>query len=88
MAHLRFSSLSSETEFNTVYLINYTNPRLFSSFVVQSINECMYKSPPFDVLMRFRMLSIALVGDVLKAFHQVEVLRETVIAVISFGLKI
>ena len=44
----------------------------------RSLNECLHKGPPltpllFDVLMRFRMLPIALVGNVLKAFHQVEV---------------
>ena len=44
----------------------------------RSLNECLHKGPPltpllFDVLMRFRMLPIALVGDVQKAFHQVEV---------------
>ena len=44
----------------------------------RSLNECLHKGPPltslpFDVLMRFKMLPIALVGDVQKAFHQVEV---------------
>ena len=44
----------------------------------RSLNECLHKGPPltpllFDVLMRFRMLPIALVGDVQKAFHPVEV---------------
>ena len=43
-----------------------------------SLNECLHKGPPltpllYDVLMRFRMLPIALVGDVQKAFYQVEV---------------
>ena len=44
----------------------------------RSLNECLHKGPPitpllFDVLVRFRMLPVALVGDVQKAFHQVEV---------------
>ena len=44
----------------------------------RSLHECLHKGPPlipllFDVLMRFRMLPIALVGDVQKAFYQVEV---------------
>ena len=44
----------------------------------RSLNECLHKGPPltpllFDVLMRFRMLPVALVGDVQKTFHQTEV---------------
>ena len=44
----------------------------------RSLNECLHKGSLltpllFDVLMRFRMLPIALVGDVQKAFYQLEV---------------
>ena len=44
----------------------------------RSLNKCLHKGPLllpllFDVLMRFRMLPIALVGNVQKVFHQVEV---------------
>ena len=44
----------------------------------RSLNDCLYTGPAltpllFDVLLRFRMNPIALIADVQKAFHQVEI---------------
>ena len=46
-----------------------------------SLNECLHKGPPlmpmlFDIVLRYRMYPVALVGDVQKAFHQIEVAVE------------
>ncbi|XP_065069772.1 uncharacterized protein LOC135694820 [Rhopilema esculentum] len=45
------------------------------------LNECLHKGPPlipmlFDIVLRYRMYLVALVGDVQKAFHQIEVAVE------------
>ena len=47
----------------------------------KSLNECLHKGPPlmpmlYDILLRYRPYHIALVGDVQKAFHQIEVAVE------------
>ena len=47
----------------------------------RSLNVCLHKGPPFmpmlyDILLRYRLYPITLVGDVQKAFHQIEVAVE------------
>ena len=47
----------------------------------RSLNECLHKGPAlmpmlFDIVLRYRMYAVALVGDVQKAFHQIEVSEE------------
>ena len=47
----------------------------------RSLNECLHKGPAlipmlFDIILRYRMYAVALVGDVQKAFHQIEVSEE------------
>ena len=47
----------------------------------RSLNDCLYTGPAltplrFDVLIRFRMKPIALVADVRKAFHEVEIFEK------------
>ena len=47
----------------------------------KSLNECLHIGPPlqpmlYDILLRFRMFPVAILGDIEKAFLQIEVSKE------------
>ena len=55
-----------------------------------SLNECLYSGPAltptiFNVLLRFREKRISLVGDIEKAFFNVELLKKIVMSCDSSG---